>query len=76
MRSVSEEVRLEKLGRKLALLGWTPVVRDRAVRPAFCSTKYVRDVRPMGPVVGHGVDIANCNVSFILQLKGVGDGVS
>ncbi len=45
--------------------------RDRVVPgwPSSCSTKYVRGVRPMGPMVGHRVDIANCNSSFILQLE-------
>ena len=38
----------------------------------FCSTKYVRDVRPMRPELEHRVDTANCNSSFIMRLEGEG----
>ena len=49
------------------------VLPDQAVRnwPPSCSTKYVRAVRHGRRGMAVSVFIANCNLSFILPLRGV-----
>ena len=41
---MTEKDRLDKLGRKLSVIGFSPVSRDQVVRPKSCSTEYVRRV--------------------------------